>query len=292
MRLRNIWLLSLPLLVTACSASDGTFLLPQGPVASAQQALFYKVIGLMLIVVLPVFIFTPWFAWRYRRGRAAGAYRPKWEFSWVLELLIWGLPFLIVILLAVNLWNKTSELDPYRPLGGPVTPLEVQVVGLDWKWLFIYPEQDIATVNELVFPARRPLHLSLTTDSVMQSFFIPALGSQIYAMAGMNTQLHLQADSVGNFTGENTQYNGSGFHKQKFIARSVPSADFDAWVKRTRRSASTLDNDVYGTLETKSLIEEPVRYGHVEGDLYHRILQKYRYGSKHEASAKQKGGSK
>lgn len=275
-------------LLSACSVQEGSsFLQAQGPVSAAQQALLFKVLGLMLIVVLPVLVLTPLFAWRYRRRRG-GAYQPKWEFSWPLELLIWGVPLAVVAVLAWNLWRETVQLDPYRPVTSTHAALDVQVIGLDWKWLFIYPEQNIATVNQLVFPVQRPLRLHLTSDTVMQSFFIPALGSQIYAMAGMETQLNLKADETGRFVGKNTQFNGSGFHRQNFSAHAVSAQAFISWVQSARRK-SPLSHEVYKTLATNSVFEAPVLYGDVAPDLYASVLNKYRpraqAAHRHRASA-------
>lgn len=270
------WLLLLmPILLAGCAGSETSFLNPKGPVAVAQQALFYKVIGLMLIVVVPVFVLTPLFAWRYRRRNAASTYRPKWDFSWPLEIAIWGLPILIVVILGIMSWTKSAELDPYKPLPAKQPPLEVQVVGLDWKWLFIYPEQKIAAVGELVFPVDRPLHLKLTSDTVMQSFFIPSLGSQIYAMAGMQTELHLKAHTVGRFQGENTQFSGMGFHKQRFSAKAVTTDDFAGWLSTVRASPKRLDEDAYQVLSTKSVIGSPILYADVAPDLFQKILAKH-----------------
>jgi len=187
-------------------------------------------------------------------------------------------PLAVVLVLALNLWRETVQLDPYRPLPGATKPLDVQVVGLDWKWLFIYPEQNIAAVNQLVFPARRSLRLHLTSDSVMQSFFIPSLGSQIYAMAGMVTQLNLKSQGEGRYAGENTQFNGRGFHQQKFLARAVSAQAFDAWVNEVRAAGRRLDRGVYGKLSDRSIVTAPIiAYGSVETDLFEGIVGKYRH---------------
>ena len=161
-------------------------------------------------------LLTPVFAWHNRLANTRSAYRPQWSFSWPLEGLIWIPPTLIVVSLAVLVWRDTHALDPYRPLPSDLPPTEVQAVALDWKWLFIYPDKQIAAADELVFPADRPVHLKLTSGTVMQSLLFPQLAGQIFAMAGMTTQLNIAADRPGTYRGENTQFNGEGFQRQKF----------------------------------------------------------------------------
>jgi cytochrome o ubiquinol oxidase subunit II len=200
-----------------------SFLDPQGPVAAAQRAHLIDVVLLLLIVVVPVLVLTPIVVWRYRLNGSA-RYTPAWSFFLPLEFVIWGVPIAIVVVLAVWLWENTEKLDPYKPLASAADPpLRVKVVGYDWKWLFIYPQFNIASIGEFAFPAGRPLDILLTSDTVMQSFFIPALGSQIYAMAGMVTKLHLLANAPGSFRGENTQFNGNGFYLQAFTATARAS---------------------------------------------------------------------
>ena len=242
-------------LLGGCGESNSSFLHPYGPVAAAQRSLFFGVIGWMMIVVVPVFVLLPWFAWRYRRRNAASAYRPQWAFSWTLEVLIWGIPVIIVAILAYGIWTKQTALDPYRPLASSKPPLEIQVVGLDWKWLFIYPEQKIATVGVVAMPVDRPVHFTLTSATVMQSFFIPSLGSQIYAMAGMETQLNLLADRPGEVEGMNTQFNGMGFHKQKFLARALTQGDFDRWIATVKAADRPLNDVAFKVLTEDNVTE-------------------------------------
>ncbi|WP_203234852.1 cytochrome ubiquinol oxidase subunit II [Modicisalibacter coralii] len=246
------------LVVTGCSQNNLSFLDPHGPVAAAQRTHFWIVVALTLVVVLPVIVLTPVLVWKYRYG-GESTYRPRWSFSKRLEYLIWGVPFLIVAILGYFLWQQTYSLDPYKPLPSDQKPLHVQVVGYDWKWLFIYPEQNIATVNELVFPAERPLELELTSDTVMQSFFVPALGSQIYAMHGMVTRLHLLADHPGTYRGENTQYNGERFHEQHFTAKAVTEAAFDDFIAGARRHGHALDRPTYQVLDGRNTVRELAR---------------------------------
>lgn len=234
------------------SSVDLSFLNPAGPVADKQRHDFIWVALITLIVVLPAIVLTPYLAWRYRKGAKKSDYQPKWEFSWPLEIVIWGIPAIIVILLAINIWHTTEELDPYKPLSSNASTVPINVIGLDWKWLFIYPEQSIATVGEMVIPKGHPVAINLTSDTVMQSFWIPALGSQIYAMAGMQTKLNLQADRTGAFRGLNTQYSGLGFEHQKFLARAVTDDAFKHWVKQVKANGIPLDAKNYAILSQRS----------------------------------------
>ena len=234
-------LTALPWAAPAQAAEHLSFLDPQGPIAAAARDHFILVTAVLLIfVALPVFIGTLWVARRYRYGAGKGRYTPKWMFYKPIEYFTWAGPVAIVLLLSTMVWRSATALDPYAPIPSSQAPLRVQVVGYDWKWLFVYPEQGIASVDWLALPAGRPVTLELTSATVMQSFFIPALASQIYAMGGMVTQLNLQADRPGRFLGENTMYNGDGFHQQKFPAVAMSSADFDAWVHTVRGSAPPL----------------------------------------------------
>ena len=216
--------------LAGCSPTTTTFLDPYGPVAAAQRQLFFEVIGWMMIVIVPVFVLVPLFAWRYRRKNTAAQYQPNWGFPWPMEFAVWGVPVVIVAILAVLIVPGKRASIPTRRCRRSEPPLEVQVVGLDWKWLFIYPEQQIATVGMVGLPPGRPVRFRLTSDTVMQSFFIPALGSQIYAMAGMVTQLNLKADRTGQASAENTQFNGMGFQKQQFTAAAMTPRTFRRWV--------------------------------------------------------------
>jgi len=210
-----------------------TFLVPYGPIAAAQRMHFFEVVAILLFVVGPVLLVAPFFAWRYRYGGSA-RYTPHWSFSWPLEIFVWGGPIAIVIVLAVWLWQSTHALDPYAPLRSTRPPLRIEVVGYDWKWLFVYPDLGIASIGELAFPTGRPLAFDITSDTVMQSFFIPALGSQIYAMPGAVTRLQLEASRPGRFQGENAQFNGDGYFQQHFLARALTPTAFDAWVQSVR----------------------------------------------------------
>lgn len=263
--------------LSACSFVHPGFLNAAGPVAAAQRELLVQVVLLMLVVIIPVLVLTPLFAWRYRYKNRDAAYTPAWDFSRPIEFLIWGVPVVIVVAMGVLVWRATHALDPYKPVSSSQGALEVQVVGLDWKWLFIYPEQNIATVNELVFPAGRPLRIALTSDSVLQSFMIPQLGGQIYAMAGMRTELNLKSDASGTFLGQNTQFNGKGFQNQKFRAVAVPAEEFPAWVAKARVQAAgaMLDSPGYARLALQSVPGAPLFYSKVQPGLFEEIMGRY-----------------
>jgi cytochrome o ubiquinol oxidase subunit 2 len=288
---RRVLIISvLPIGLSACSPLASSFLDPYGPVAATQRDLFFDIIGWMMIVVVPVFVLVPWFAWRFRRRNAAVSYRPDWTFSWPLEVAIWGVPIVIVAILAGLVWSKEIPLDPYAALPSRDPPLEIEAIGLDWKWLFIYPDQRIATVGLLGLPADRAVRFRLTSDTVMQSFFIPALGSQIYAMAGMVTDLNLKADRLGRVRGANTQYNGNGFPQQRFAVSVMPPRDFSAWVDKVRANGTPLDGAAYALLSRRSTAAQvqsqfgtarmpasAVYFSKVAPDLFDGVVGKYRH---------------
>jgi cytochrome o ubiquinol oxidase subunit 2 len=254
---------------------------PQGPIALAERDLLLTAFGVMLIVVIPVLVMTFWFAWRYRASNTKARYAPDWSYSPVIEAVIWLVPAAIIIVLGVLVWHSTHRLDPYRPIDHTERPLEVEVVALDWKWLFIYPEHGIAAVNELVFPSGRPVSLRLTSDTVMNSFSIPALAGQIYAMAGMQTRLHLIADTPGRFVGRNMQYSGSGFSDQQFDAIATSQEEFDTWVAKARGSSNPLDADAYRKLAQRSINKRVTLFSTVEPSLFDSVVGKYAHGVAH-----------
>ncbi|MBI1202089.1 MAG: cytochrome ubiquinol oxidase subunit II [Rhodopseudomonas sp.] len=237
--------------LAGCATRGTGFLDPHGPVAALQRALFFEIVGWMMIVVLPVLLLVPLFAWRYRRRNTAAVYRPDWTFNRPLEFALWGVPIAVVAVLSYLVLRDEIALDPYAALASKQKPLQIEVVGLDWKWLFIYPEQHIATVGQLALPLGRPVHFRLTSDTVMQSFAIPALGSQIYAMAGMVTQLNVEAERPGSLRGLNTQYNGDGFPRQTFSVPILTSDDFKDWVDTVRVKGRALDPAGYALLSQR-----------------------------------------
>jgi len=249
-----------------------TMLDPAGPVSAATRDLLFEAVGLMLIVVVPVFILTALIVWRYRAGNASATYTPDWDGSRIIEIGIWFMPLIIVLALGVLVWDRTHQLDPYRPIAGTEPPLVVQAVSLDWQWLFIYPDQNVAAVNRLVFPVGRPLSIQITSDTVMNSLSIPALGGQIYAMAGMETKLNLLADRPGTFMGRNTMFSGDGFAAQQFDAVATDAAGFEAFLTEARAGTETLDQSTFGVL-AQPTIAGPVRlFSAVEPKLFHTIM--------------------
>ncbi|MEP7185001.1 MAG: cytochrome ubiquinol oxidase subunit II [Rhodanobacter sp.] len=258
-----------PLLLCGCSHDPHlSFLDPQGPVAEIQRRHFLEMLAVLSIfVALPIFVLIPWFAWRYRYGARSSRYTPKWKYFGPLEIAAWSGPFVIVTFLGVLVWHSSHALDPYKPLVSTQTALRIQVIGYDWKWLFIYPDQGVASVGMLALPAGRPVAMQLTSATVMQSLQIPSLGSQIYAMGGMVTRLNLQADEPGEFMGENTMYNGEGFHQQQFRAIAMTPDDFNAWVSKARSSRHCLDKAALRALSRRTTRGELI---HALGSGKHR----------------------
>lgn len=256
---------------------------PSGDIARQQADLITTATWLMLLVIVPVIVLTGLFAWRYRAANTSAPYEPEWDHSTRLELVIWGAPLLIIIALGALTWISTHQLDPYRPLSridenrplpAGVKTLEVQVVALDWKWLFIYPEQGIATVNELAAPVDRPIRFTLTASTVMNSFFVPALAGQIYTMPGMQTQLHAVINQAGVYEGFSANYSGDGFSHMRFQFHGLDTAGFDAWVARNRREGGTLSRAAYLALERPSERAPVTRFGQVDPQLYSAIVDR------------------
>lgn len=279
--------LSAGVLLAGCGLDKAPILHPKGPVAMAERDLLFTAFYLMLIVAIPVFILAALFVWRYRASGGKGRYSPDWSYSAKIDAVIWLIPALIVAALGYLLWTATHKLDPYRNIADTEKAIEVQAVAQDWKWLFIYPEYGIATVNELAFPNERTLSLKITSDTVMNSFMIPALGGQIYAMAGMTSRLHLIADAPGAFTGRNTMYSGDGFADQHFQALAMSNEDFDAWTQKVRQSQTSLDAAAYEVLAKPSIGHAVEYYSQYEEGLFERILAKYAQRPAHSAMTDQ-----
>ncbi|WP_416306289.1 hypothetical protein [Neptunicella sp. SCSIO 80796] len=249
------WYLCLISLTTLPAyAATHSFLQPLGPIAHEQLFHLYWVVGLCLIAVLPVIIATPWILWRYRYLNPKATYTPHWTYNRKLEIVLWGGPSAIVLALSVLLWNATTKLDPYKPLDTAKTPLCVDVIGLNWKWVFIYPQYNRATVDTLIIPTNTPVSLRLTSDTVMQSFRISALAGQIYAMPGMQTRLHFIANQAGEAIGENTQFSGKDFARQQFSLSSVSDDDWQKWLSGKQISSMTAES--YHQLAQSGLAEE------------------------------------
>jgi cytochrome o ubiquinol oxidase subunit 2 len=281
MKLKRSLLRTLPIL-TLLGGCDMVVLSPSGYVAAQQRDLLITSTLLMLIIIIPVMGLTAFFAWRYKASRRS-KFDPDWHHSTSLELVIWAAPLLIVICLGAITWVGTHQLDPFRPLEAigerrpvpaDVKPLEVEVVALDWKWLFIYPEYGIATVNEAAAPVDRPIQFHLTSSTVMNAFYVPALAGMIYAMPGMQSQLHAVMNFPGDYEGFSSNYSGAGFSHMRFVFHGLEQQNFAAWVEEARAAGKTLDRAEYLALAQPSENVAPSRYSAVEGDLFERIVNR------------------
>ena len=257
-----------PLGLAAC----GGVLDPQGPVGDAEKTILIDSLAIMLAIVVPTIAAILGFAWWYRASNTRARYLPDWEHSGQLELIVWAIPLLTIMLLGGVTWIGAHQLDPARPLPSKAAPLEVQVVSLDWKWLFIYPDRHVASVNRLVIPAGTPVHFSLTSASVWNVFFVPQLGSMIYTMNRMTTQLHLQADKPGRFHGLSAHYSGDGFSDMQFDVEALPADRFAAWVDTTRSQGAALTPASYTELARQSENVVPFTYRDVSPDLFQKIV--------------------
>lgn len=256
-------------------AKNFAVLNPKGPVASKQHALMMTTLWLSLLVVVPVFVMLFGFAWRYREGNHHAKYAPNLSGNWILESIWWGIPTAIILALSVITWNTSHALDPRRPLSDTGQPLVVQVVALQWKWLFIYPQQGVATVNYLELPVGQPVKFEVTADAPMNSFWIPQLGGQIYAMPGMSTTLNLEASMPGDYYGSSANISGRGFADMHFTAHADSPSDFDDWMQAARLSGQTLDYSGYAQLAKPSDDTSVKSYSAVESGLYNHVLLKF-----------------
>ena len=245
---------------------------PQGPVAVAERTILLNATVIMLAVVIPVIVCTALFTWWFRSGNRHARRRPDWSYSGALEVLVWSVPLLVIIFLGGIAWLSSHELDPRKPLAGNAPTVKVQVVSLDWQWLFIYPDLGIASVNRLVVPAGSSLELQLTSASVMNSFFVPQLGSQMYTMAGMVTTLHLRADSPGRYPGLSAQFSGEGFSDMRFELRALPQREYEAWVAGAREHSDALDGPRYQQLAQPTRGAAPATFGRVGPGLFDAIV--------------------
>jgi len=257
------------------STHEIAVLSPKGFIAEEQRRLIIDSFLLMLIVVVPVFVLTFVFAWIYREDNEKATHSPDWGHSTVAEIVWWGVPLVIVIVLAVWTYRTSHELNPFKPIESHKKPVTVQVVALQWKWLFIYPEHGIATVNYVEFPEKRPINLVLTGDSPMNSFWIPQLGGMIYAMPKMRTQLHLIADETGVFEGLSSHFSGTGFAGMKFKARASTEEEFASWVQQVRSSRNQLDWYEYNKLVEPSSYDPVSYYRLANSQLFEQIIEKY-----------------
>lgn len=248
---------------------------PKGPIALKERNLFLTALGLMLIVVIPVFILTFITVYKYRDGHH-GKYKPDFDHSIILESTWWLIPSILITILAIITWQATQQLNPYKPIASKVPALDIEVVALDWKWLFIYPNQNIASVNYLVIPVNRPVTFYITADNApMNSFWIPQLSGQIFAMAGMTTQLNLMATSEGNFYGSSANISGTGFASMHFDTHATSKADFNSWVNQARQSQQTLSKSVYNRLIQPTVGYPITYYKNPVPHLFALIIDKY-----------------
>jgi len=245
---------------------------PKGPIASAERLILFNSLGIMLAIVIPTILATLAVAFWFRASNRRAAYLPDFEYSGRLELLVWSIPAMTVLLVGGVAWVGAHDLDPRKAISSSANPVTVQVVSLDWKWLFIYPEQGIASVNHLIVPVGTPISFELTSSTVMNSFFVPQLGSQIYTMSGMVTRLQLQADHAGTYPGLSTMFSGEGFSDMRFSVDAVESDDFARWVREAHETGQTLDSQTYAELAKPSQAVAPFTYRAVSADLFSGIL--------------------
>jgi cytochrome o ubiquinol oxidase subunit 2 len=272
-RHRLPWRLSAALIVLlSLSGCSGGVLDPQGPIGGANAKILLNALGIMLVIVVPTILAILLFAWWFRASNTRARYRPDFVYSGGIELVVWGIPILVIMFLGGVIWIGSHQLDPFRPIDSPDKPTEVQVVSLDWKWLFIYPDEGVASVNELVVPAGIPVHFSLTSASVMNMFFVPQLGSMIATMNGMVTQLHLAADKPGEFYGQSAQFSGDGFSDMNFVVRAVPQDAFAQWVATARQTGSALDRTSYLALCQQSSNVRPFTYRSADATLFNAVV--------------------
>ncbi len=245
---------------------------PAGPVGAADNSIMIDSLAIMLAIIIPTIIATFAFAWWFRASNTRAVYRPDWEYSGEIEMVVWGIPLLVIVLLGGVAWIGSHDLDPAKPLPSSQKTIEIQGVSLDWKWLFIYPQQGVATLNKLVVPAGVPLHFSLTSASVMNVFFVPNFGSMIYTMNGMATQLYLQSDKTGTFYGRSAHFSGDGFPGMEFNVDVVTPADYAAWVAKAKDTSSALDEERYLELLEQSINDPPQTFKLADVALFSKIV--------------------
>lgn len=270
------------LTVLIINLSRADVLNPSGLIAQKELGLMVFATLLMLVIVIPVFVLTFFIAWKYREGNTKAKYTPNWDRNRALETIWWGFPLIIILVLSVVTWQSSHDLDPFRPLSSNAKPLTIQVVALQWRWLFIYPEQKVATLNFVQIPKNRPVQFQLTADAPMNSFWIPALGGQMYAMSGMSTELNLMADKAGTYQGRSANISGHGFANMTFDARVSSEADFNDWVKNTQQSPQALVMDEYKTLAKQSTDQKLETYTLADRGLYNKVIMKYMAPTKTE----------
>jgi cytochrome o ubiquinol oxidase subunit 2 len=261
-----------PIVVGLLLASCGEGVLaPRGPIGGAELTILYNATAIMLAVVIPVILLMIIFAWWFRAGNARARYLPDWEYSGRIEMIVWSIPALVIVFLGGIAWIGSHDLDPPQEIASATNPIDVEVVSLDWKWLFIYPTEGVASVNRLVVPVGTPVRFRLTSASVMNSFFVPQLGSQIYTMPGMTTQLNLLADQAGVYGGFSAQFSGDGFSDMRFELAAVPAEQFAGWIESVKTQGKALDPAAYDVLARPSKAVAPVTYAPVTQGLFETI---------------------
>jgi len=262
--------------LTGCTSG---ILDPAGPIGRSERIILLDTLAIMLAIVVPAIVAALAVAWWFRASNTRALYRPDWSYSGTLELIVWSIPLMVVLFLGGIGWVSSHDLDPAKPISSSIRPLEVEVVSLDWKWLFIYPDEGIASVNRLVIPAHVPVHFRLTSATVMNSFFVPQLGSQIYTMAGMTTQLNLEADEPGTYPGISAQFSGAGFSGMNFAVVAVSPGQFAGWISATRSSGAALDSGAYARLAKPSQNNPAATYRQVPPHLFETIVSQSAPGS-------------
>jgi cytochrome o ubiquinol oxidase subunit II len=246
---------------------------PAGPVGAAERLILLDALAIMLAIVVPTILAIFAFAWWFRSSNRRAVHMPDWDYSGRMELIVWSIPTLVILFLGGLIWDSSHNLDPSQPIASATPPLQIQVVALDWKWLFIYPQQGIASVNSLVLPAGTPLHLAITSATVFNVFFVPRLGSEIYAMNGMVTQLNLQADQPGSYLGLSAQFSGDGFPGMTFSVNSMPPGQFNQWIANARSNGAQLNDATYRALLRQSQNVRPYTYRTVSAGLFDRVAR-------------------
>jgi len=268
---RSVLAVALVSIATLSGCTEGV-LDPKGPIAAAERQILFNSLGIMLAIVIPTILATLGIAYWFRSSNRRARYLPDFTYSGRLELLVWSIPALTVLLVGGVAWVGSHDLDPRKPMGSAVKPVRIQVVSLNWKWLFIYPEQGIASINQLTIPIDTPVNFELTSSGVMNSFFVPQLGGQIYTMAGMVTRLHLQADHPGPYRGLSANYSGGGFADMRFTVDALPAKEFAHWVTTTRSTGPVLDTQTYAELVKPTTAVPPFTYRTVAPGLFNGIL--------------------
>ena len=282
-------LLSIAVILIAVLVISGVYLSsvnvpvlePKGLIADKEFRLLLLVVGLMLIVVIPVFVMLAFIIWRYRDGSVKrGKYMPDWDHSRIIEGVWWLVPSILVLILSIITWNATYALNPYKPIPSKKSALIVEAIALDWKWLFIYPKQHVASVNQVVFPEKTPIHFYLTSDAPMNSFWVPQLSGQIYAMPGMQTQLFLMSSGRGIYNGWSANISGIGFAGMMFKAVSTTNARFNKWVKQIGATAKPLTSKAYSRLSKPSSYVPITYYSRPAHDLFYNTMTRYLFAPK------------